>query len=340
MDAAAADTLHPLVRKLESIAPLSDEERHAIVGLPMMVRNLKADQDIVRDHDRPSQCCLILEGFACRYKVIEGGKRQIFSFHIPGDIPDLQSIHLDIMDHSLGTVVASKVAFIPHETVRAFIRAHPRIGDFFWRDTLIDAAIFREWMAGLGRREAYARIAHLFCELYTKFSAVGLVNGHAFGMPLTQAELGDALGLSTVHVNRTLQELRHNGLIKTQGGRVTIEDWDGLRAAGEFDPTYLHLQNPAPSAPGGGAGTDERLRLATRLQLGSTTFAAFSEGGNFSGSCALARVQSARPNKEAPWASTSFTCGREAAASVPTITASTCRMRRPLSRRRCSARAA
>src|SRR5215213_3647786 len=110
-------------------------------------------------------------------------------------------------------------------------------------------------------------------------------------------QLGDALGLSTVHVNRTLQELRHNGLIKTQGGRVIIEDWDGLRAAGEFDPTYLHLQNPAPSAPGGGAGTDERLRLATRLQLGSTTFAAFSEGGNFSGSCALARVQSARPKR-------------------------------------------
>jgi CRP-like cAMP-binding protein len=157
VDAAAADTLDPLVRKLESIAPLSDEERQAIVGLPMMVRNLKADQDIVRDQDRPSQCCLILEGFACRYKVIEGGKRQIFSFHIPGDIPDLQSLHLDIMDHSLGTIVASKVAFIPHEMVRAFIRAHPRIGDVFWRDTLIDAAIFREWMAGLGRREAYAR---------------------------------------------------------------------------------------------------------------------------------------------------------------------------------------
>ena len=123
MNAAAADTLHPLVRKLESIAPLADEERHAIVGLPMMPRNLKADQDIVRDQERPSQCCLILEGFACRYKVIEGGKRQIFSFHIPGDIPDLQSIHLDIMDHSLATIVASKVAFIPHETVRAFIRA-------------------------------------------------------------------------------------------------------------------------------------------------------------------------------------------------------------------------
>ncbi|MFL5120953.1 MAG: Crp/Fnr family transcriptional regulator, partial [Microvirga sp.] len=155
MNAAAAHTLHPLVRKLESIAPLSDEERHAIVALPMMVRHLKADQDIVRDQDRPSQCCLILDGFACRYKVIEGGKRQIFSFHIPGDIPDLQSLHLDIMDHSLGTIVASKVAFFPHETVRAFIRAHPRIGDVVWRDTLIDAAIFREWMAGLGRREAY-----------------------------------------------------------------------------------------------------------------------------------------------------------------------------------------
>src|SRR5829696_6564425 len=272
----------------------------------MMVRNLKADQDIVRDHDRPSQCCLILEGFACRYKVIEGGKRQIFSFHIPGDIPDLQSIHLDIMDHSLGTVVASKVAFIPHETVRAFIRAHPRIGDFFWRDTLIDAAIFREWMAGLGRREAYARIAHLFCELYTKFSAVGLVNGHAFGMPLTQAELGDALGLSTVHVNRTLQELRHNGLIKTQGGRVTIEDWDGLRAAGEFDPTYLHLQNPGAERPGRrrrngrtpevGNAASAWLNHFRGLQRGRELFRLVRVGARPK-RASKARVQSARPKR-------------------------------------------
>jgi CRP-like cAMP-binding protein len=132
---------HPLIRKLVSIAPVSDEEGQAILALPMQVRDLKTDQDIVRDHDRPSQCCLILEGFACRYKILPGGKRQIFSFHISGDIPDLQSLHIEVMDHAIATIVASKVAFIPHETVRAFIRAHPRIGDVFWRDTL------RPWLA-------------------------------------------------------------------------------------------------------------------------------------------------------------------------------------------------
>jgi CRP-like cAMP-binding protein len=237
---------HPLIRKLESIAPLSDDERQAIVTLPMTIRDLNADQDIIRDQDRPSQCCLIIEGFACRYKVLPGGKRQIFSFHTPGDIPDLQSLHLQVMDHSLGTLVRSKVGFIPHETVQEFIRAHPRIGDIFWRDTLIDAAIFREWVANIGRREAYERIAHLFCELFMRLRAIGLNDGNSFPMPITQSELADATGLSTVHVNRTMQDLRASGLIKTtKKGVVTILDWEALQKAAEFDPTYLHLQKRA-----------------------------------------------------------------------------------------------
>jgi CRP-like cAMP-binding protein len=232
-----------LIRKLETIADLSDEERQAILELPVTVRDLRADQDIVRDQDRPSQCCLILTGFACRYKMTPAGKRQIFSFHIPGDIPDMQSIHLSVMDHSLGTLTASKVAFIPHEHVRALNRRCPRIADMFWRDTLIDAAVFREWMAGLGRRDALARMAHLLCELFLRFKAVGLANGQGFELPLTQAELADALGLSTVHVNRTIQELRGKNLIVLRGGSVTVSDWEALKAAGEFDPTYLHLQS-------------------------------------------------------------------------------------------------
>src|SRR5215217_545046 len=153
---ASNPDLHPLIRKLESIAPVSDDERAAIAALPITVRELKADADIVRDQDQPSQCCAILEGFACRYKVLPGGKRQIMSFHIPGDIPDLQSLHLEVMDHSLATIVASKVAFIPHDAVRFFLRAHPRIADVFWRDTLIDAAMFRERVVNVGRRDAYA----------------------------------------------------------------------------------------------------------------------------------------------------------------------------------------
>ena len=155
----------PLIRKLESIFVLSDEERHALQSVTGTVRTLDADQDIVCEGDRPSVCCLILDGFGYRYKLTQGGKRQILSFHIPGDIPDIQSLYLDVMDHSLGTLSRSKLVFLAHDTVRNLIRRCPRIGDAFWRDTLIDAAVFREWMLNLGRRETYGRIAHLLCEL-------------------------------------------------------------------------------------------------------------------------------------------------------------------------------
>jgi CRP-like cAMP-binding protein len=224
---------------------LSDAEKDALQSLSGTVKTLEADQDIVREGERPSTCCLVLDGFVHRYKMTETGKRQILSFHISGDIPDLQSLHLEVMDHSLGTLARSTLAFLPHDTVRDLIRRCPRIGDAFWRETLIDAAVFREWMLGLGRREAYGRMAHLLCELYVRLKAVGLANGHGYEMPLTQAELGDALGLSTVHVNRTLQDLRGEGLITLQGGSVAVLDWEGLRKAGEFDPTYLHLRKEA-----------------------------------------------------------------------------------------------
>src|SRR5215207_8479439 len=148
---------HPLNRKMESIFDLSSEERSAIADLPLLVREFKAGQDIAREQDRPSQCCVILEGLACRYKILSGGRRQIFSFHIPGDIPDLQSLHIEVMDHNLSATVQSTVAFIPHHVVRAFLRDHPRISDVFWRDTLVEAAIFREWIANVGGREARAR---------------------------------------------------------------------------------------------------------------------------------------------------------------------------------------
>src|SRR5215204_2748790 len=160
-------------------------------------------------------------------------------------MPDLQSLHLDVMDHSLSSFSACKVMFIAHETVRNLIHSCPRIGDAFWRETLIDASIFREWMVGLGRREAYGRVAHLLCELYVRLRSVGLSNGHAYDLPLTQAELGDALGISTVHVNRSLQDLRGEELITLQAGSVAVLDWDRLKEAGEFDPTYLHLRKEA-----------------------------------------------------------------------------------------------
>ena len=134
----------------------------------------------------------------------------------------------------------------PHDAVRALIGAHPRIGDIFWRDTLIDAAIFREWMVGMGRRSAYSRIAHLLCEVFTRLKVIGLTHGNSCSFPVTQAEIADSLGLSTVHVNRSLMSLRADGLIDSKMLKtLTILDWEGLKKAGEFDPTYLHIQKQA-----------------------------------------------------------------------------------------------
>ena len=244
---AAADhhSTTMLLRKLESIAPLSDEERGVIQGLPARTRTLLSGQDIVRDGDQPSQCCLILDGWLCRYKLLGEGRRQIYSFHVAGDIPDLQSLHVPVMDHSLGTLTKATVAFIPHESVRELMLHHQRLGAILWRETLIDAAIFRRWMLGMGRKTAYGRTAHLFCELYLKQEAVGLAGEYRCFFPVTQSELADAMGMSNVHVNRVLQEMRSNGLITLRGSTLTIHDWDALRRSAEFDPAYLHLEKPA-----------------------------------------------------------------------------------------------
>jgi CRP-like cAMP-binding protein len=239
------DTIHPhtaaLIRKLESIAPLAPEEKAALQRLPLRPKSVAADQDIVSEGDTPSECCLIVEGFACRYNVTAEGKRQILSFHISGDIPDLQSLHLSVMDHSLGTLIPCKLAFIQHDDLRSLMRNHPRLGDLFWRDTLIDAAVFRQWVVNVGRRQAPARMAHVLCELLVRLRAVELAEDHVFELPLTQGELADALGVSNVHVNRVLQELRGTGLISQHGKTLKVLDWEGLQRAGEFDPTYLHL---------------------------------------------------------------------------------------------------
>ncbi len=231
-----------MIHKLESIFPLSVEERQALAGLPVQVAIFKPDRDIVRIGDRPSQCCLILEGFTCVYKITAEGKRQIVAFHVPGDIPDLQSLHLKVMDNSVATVSPCTLGFIPHEALYDLCNRFPRITAALWRETLVNGSIFREWMTGIGRREAYNRMAHLLCELLVRLKAVGLVEDGTFDLPITQTELADAIGASTVHVNRVLQELRADGLIRSRGAQVQILDWERLKEAGDFDPLYLHLR--------------------------------------------------------------------------------------------------
>ncbi len=231
-----------LIRKLESIADLSDAEKQALGGLPLHLKEFGANREVVGESERPSHCCLLLEGFMHRYKTLPDGDRQVLSYHVPGDVPDLLSLLLETMDHSLGTITESRAAFIPHTAIRALVRNFPGIAAALWRDTLIDAAVFREWIVNVGARPARPRIAHLLSELFTRLKSVGLAEEDGFSLPLTQAEIGDATGMSAVHVNRSMQELRAAGLIASEGKFLRILNWPGLQAEGGFDPAYLHLK--------------------------------------------------------------------------------------------------
>src|SRR5215207_6227728 len=244
MNSTFFSSSNALIRKLQSVFPLTIEERQTLDSLPVHLREAKAGDTLVHEGDRPTQCCLVLAGLACRQKIVGDGRRQIMSFHINGDMPDLQSLHLDVMDHDLCMLQAGKVAFIPHTALRAMNERHPRIAAALWRATLIDAAIFRQWMVNVGRKSAYSRVAHLLCELVALARSVGL-NEYVIEHRPTQEELGNALGLSIVHVNRTMRALRDAGLVATEGRRVVVLDWEALQSAGEFDPAYLHLKPAA-----------------------------------------------------------------------------------------------
>jgi CRP-like cAMP-binding protein len=232
-----------LIRRLECIGSLSHRERQAIQNLPVRIQAVDAHQDIVRDGDQPRHCCLIVSGWACRYKLLHEGKRQILSFHIPGDIPDLGTLHIPVMDHGLASMTKATIGFIPHESLRALIEAFPGVGALFWRATLIDAGVFRTWIVGMGRRSAFERIAHLFCEMYMRMQGAGLAGDHRCPMPVTQADLADALGLTPVHVNRVLQTMRGTALITLRSSTLVIEAWDELIRVSEFDSTYLQIDS-------------------------------------------------------------------------------------------------
>jgi CRP-like cAMP-binding protein len=235
-----------LIRRLEGIHNLDDADRAAIRALPIKFTELGPRQDIVREGDRPSRCCIIIDGLACWNKTSGEGKRQILSFHIAGDIPDLHSLHLEQLDSTLATISLCAVGFANHEDIQRLVNERPRIASAFWRMTLIDASIYREWVSNVGSRQAYSRIAHLLCEQVTRLNSVGLVDQNfSCSLPLTQNELGEATGLSTVHVNRSLQDLRKQALIRFEGQMLTVLDWSRLKAAGDFDQGYLHLGKAA-----------------------------------------------------------------------------------------------
>src|SRR6478735_2524785 len=211
-----------LIRKLRNTTELDDVDIAEILRLPVVVKEIDADTAIVREGDKPFNCCLLNKGFCVRSKTTEQGKRQILSVHIPGDLPDLQSLHLPVMDHELRTLSASTIGFVSHAAVRQLARNRPLIAEALWRQTLIDAVLFRDWIVNIGRRPAEQRLLHLFIELQQRMSVVGLVHNETYDLPMTQTDLADATGLTPVHVSRVLKSLREHGLIQMRRSVVTI----------------------------------------------------------------------------------------------------------------------
>ena len=209
-----------LIRKLESTTKLTAEVREAVAGLPIYVKQVGAGEMFVREGDKPHSAILVLRGMVFRHKIVGDGKRQIMSFHISGDLPDLQSLFLRTMDHNLTSVGVASLGQIPHEPLRETLLKHPMLAQLLWRETLIDAAIFREWIANTGRRRAVSRTGHLLCELFNRAKAVGLTQDNVYPLLLTQNHFADALGLSMVHVNRSLQELRRMNRIRARARPV------------------------------------------------------------------------------------------------------------------------
>ena len=236
--------LAALLRRLNTVSGLDDADIAAIRALPINVRHWDAGRTIVSDGERPTDCCLVIEGFCVRAKTILDGQRQILSIHIPGEIPDLQSLHLHRMDHDLIAVAPSTLGFISHTSMRALTRTNPNIAEVLWRDTLIDSAIFREWIVNVGQRPAASRLAHTVVELRRRLAVIGREAGDTFEMPLTQEQISEALGITPVHANRIIRQLRDDGIVDINRGRVTVLDEAKLAELAQFDDRYLH-QDPS-----------------------------------------------------------------------------------------------
>jgi CRP-like cAMP-binding protein len=218
---------------------ISDTERQMLEAAVARTQDFAPRQMIVRENVPLTNCTLLLDGVVHRYKDTPEGRRQILAIHIPGDFVDLHSYPLKRLEHNVAAITACRVAILPHPEVRSLTERSPTLTELLWRSTLIDAAINREWIVSVGARGAAVRIAHLFCEMKVRMERAGLLSGNSFALPLTQTDLGDATGLTPVHTNRMLRRLRVDGLAEFRAGMVTIHDWEGLKALGEFDTGYL-----------------------------------------------------------------------------------------------------
>ena len=236
-----SDMGNPLARKLQRYVHLTDADRLWLSESLGPSRTLPARADIIEEGDDPRAVNVILDGWACRYKQLRDGRRQIASILLPGDPCDPHIFLLDRMDHAIGAITPVTLVQIPGAKLRELTARSPALEHAFLREALATAAVQREWTVSLGRRTGVERLAHLFCELHARLAAVGLAEPGGCPMPLTQSDLADALGQTSVHINRTLQELRGQGLITLRSRRLTIHDPEGLVELAHFDPAYLHF---------------------------------------------------------------------------------------------------
>ena len=222
---------------------LSDREKDLLAGAISQDRTFAPGQDIVVAGSRPGHSSLLVEGFAARYKLLADGGRQITALHVAGDFVDLHAFLLKTMDHGIVALSPCRVGFADHQNLKRITEESPHLTRLLWLDTIVDGAIHREWIVAMGRRSKRSHLAHLICELYVRLRIVGRTQGQSFRFPLSQSEMADVLGLSTVHMNRVIQSLRREKLISWVNHTITILEWEKLQEVAEFDPTYLSMQS-------------------------------------------------------------------------------------------------
>ena len=228
-----------LLDKLRLYDVLGADEENALRGSVLRVVRYNRGDVIIRAREETSSSNILLSGFVHRFKDLSDGRRQSMELSVPGDFIDLHSFVMKRIDHDIGCLSPCKIAIVPHERLIEINAQFPHLARLLWLTTLIDAAIHREWIVSLGARSSVERMAHLFCEVAARLEPLGLAERGGYHFPLTQANLAELMGLSLVHVNRTLRELRERELVAFKEQKVLIADWDGLVSLAHFDPFYL-----------------------------------------------------------------------------------------------------
>ncbi len=233
--------LERMLRRFALRAPLVQQDRDALFDLPFTLRSLEPGQWLIREGNSATNSALIVSGLAYRHKSTIDGDRQILSFHVPGDFVDLEGSLLSVADHTVQTLTQAELALVPVGALRQLMTDRPLLAQAMWIDTLIDAAVAREWIVNVGQRDARGRIAHILCEFACRLRLAGLSGDDGYELPVTQEHLADATGLTTVHVSRTLMTLEREGLVKRLKRFIAIPDWEKLKSAAGFNELYLHL---------------------------------------------------------------------------------------------------